>query len=64
VVEGIRAIATPVFQGDEVTAAMAVVGTIVSLPDDPGSDVALRLRTAADALSAELGFLSDERSIA
>ena len=62
VVDGIRAIATPVFQGDEVTAAMAVVGTIVSLPDDPGSAVALRLRAAAEALSADLGFLSDERS--
>jgi DNA-binding IclR family transcriptional regulator len=64
VVDGIRAIATPVFQGDEVTAAMAVVGTIVSLPDDAASTVALRLRAAADALSAELGFLSAERSTA
>jgi DNA-binding IclR family transcriptional regulator len=64
VVDGIRAIATPVFQGDEVTAAMALVGTIVSLPDDPRSAVALQLRAAADALSAELGFLSDERSTA
>jgi len=61
-VEGIRAIATPVFQGGEVTAAMAVVGTIVSLPDDPASGVALRLRAAAEALSTELGSLSDERS--
>ena len=64
VVEGIRAIATPVFQGDEVTAAMAIVGTIVSLPDDPRSGLAIRLRAAADALSDELGFLSDERSTA
>jgi DNA-binding IclR family transcriptional regulator len=64
VVDGIRAIATPIFQGDEVTAAMAIVGTIVSLPDDPESNVALRLRAAAEALSAELGFLSDERSTA
>lgn len=63
-VDGIRAMATPVFQGDEVTAAMAIVGTIVSLPDDPGSSAALRLRAAADALSAELGFLSEERSTA
>jgi DNA-binding IclR family transcriptional regulator len=63
-VDGIRAMATPVFQGDEVTAAMAIVGTIVSLPDDPASSAALRLRAAADALSAELGFLSEERSTA
>ena len=62
VVEGIRAIATPIFQGDETTAAMAIVGTIASVPDDPRSQAALRLRAAADALSAELGFLSDERS--
>jgi DNA-binding IclR family transcriptional regulator len=64
VVDGIRAIATPVFQGEEVTAAMAVVGTIVSLPDDATSHVALRLRAAAEALSTELGFISEERSTA
>ena len=62
VVEGIRAIATPIFQGEEVTAAMALVGTISSLPEDPASPVARRLRAAAEGLSAELGFLSDERS--
>jgi len=62
VVEGIRAIATPIFQGDEVTAAMALVGTIASLPDDPGAAVAQKLRAAAEGLSAELGFLDDERS--
>lgn len=62
VVEGIRAIATPIFQGDELIAAMAVVGTIASLPDQPDSPVARRLRAAADALSAELGFSIQERS--
>jgi DNA-binding IclR family transcriptional regulator len=64
VVEGIRAIATPIFQGEEITAAMALVGTIASLPDDPRSEPAQRLRVAAEALSAQLGFLSDERSSA
>jgi DNA-binding IclR family transcriptional regulator len=64
VVDGIRAIATPVFQDRELTAAMAVVGTIVSLPEKPSSDVAAHLRAAAEGLSAELGFLSDERSTA
>ena len=64
VVEGIRAIATPIFQGDEVTAAMALVGTIASLPDDPRSGPAVRLRAAAESLSAELGFSTDERSSA
>jgi DNA-binding IclR family transcriptional regulator len=62
VVEGIRAIATPIFQGGEITAAMAIVGTIASVPEDPRSQAAQRLRAAAEALSAELGFLSDERS--
>ena len=62
VVDGIRAIAGPVFQGEELTAAMAVVGTIASLPEAPDSPVAQALRRASDALSAELGFLSNERS--
>jgi hypothetical protein len=43
---------------------MALVGTISSLPDDPRSVPAVRLRAAAEALSAELGFLTDERSSA
>jgi IclR family pca regulon transcriptional regulator len=64
VVDGIRAIATPVFQDREVAAAMAVVGTIASLPEEPDSHVAVRLRDAAEQLSADLGFLSDERSTA
>jgi DNA-binding IclR family transcriptional regulator len=62
VVEGIRAIATPIFQGDEVTAAMALVGTIASLSDDPRSPAAQSLCAAAESLSAELGFTTDERS--
>lgn len=63
VVDGIRAIATPVFQGDQLEAAMAVVGTIASLPEEPDSQIALQLRAAAEHLSAELGFLSEERSV-
>jgi DNA-binding IclR family transcriptional regulator len=62
VVDGIRAIATPIFQGEELTAAMAVVGTIASVPDEPDSTVAQQLRTAAEALSAERGFSIEERS--
>jgi DNA-binding IclR family transcriptional regulator len=62
VVQGIRAVATPVFQETELVAAMAVVGTTASVPEDPGSAVADALREAADVLSAELGFLHDERS--
>ena len=62
VVQGIRAVATPVFQETELVAAMALVGTTASLPDDAGSSVAAALREAAEVLSAELGFLHDERS--
>ena len=62
-VDGIRAIATPVFQERNVVAAMAVVGTIANLPGAHDSELALRLREAAERLSAELGFESaDERS--
>jgi len=63
--DGIRAIATPVFQDREAIATMAVVGTIANLPEREGSPLAARLRAAAEQLSAELGFLSDdERSTA
>ena len=55
--EGIRAIATPVFQRTELAAAMALVGTSASIPEDPDSPAAQALRSAAEALSAELGFV-------
>ena len=60
-VEGIAALAAPVFQGDEVVATMALVGTTASIAPDLDSGVATRLRELADALSAELGFLPAER---
>ena len=50
VVDGIRAIATPVFQGGEITAAMALVGTIASLPEDPRSPPAAPARRGGGAL--------------
>jgi DNA-binding IclR family transcriptional regulator len=56
VVQGVRAIATPVFQDTELTAAMALVGTTASIPADPRSPLARALRNAAGVLSAELGF--------
>ncbi|HZR94857.1 MAG TPA: IclR family transcriptional regulator [Gaiellaceae bacterium] len=61
--DGIRAVATPVFQDREVIATMAVVGTIANLPDGDDSKLARRLHEAAELLSAELGFIA-ERSIA
>jgi len=62
VVEGIRAIAAPILQGEELAASMALVGTIASLPEEPVSTLARRLRAAAERLSTELGFLAEERS--
>jgi DNA-binding IclR family transcriptional regulator len=60
VVQGIRAIATPIFQDTELTAAMAIVGTTASIPADPRSPLARELRDAAGVLSAELGFAVTE----
>jgi DNA-binding IclR family transcriptional regulator len=62
VVAGIRAVATPVFQDRELLAAMAAVGTAATIPDDPASPLARKLRGAAEKLSDELGFLPAERS--
>jgi DNA-binding IclR family transcriptional regulator len=55
--QGIRAIATPVFQHTDLAAAMAIVGTTASVPEEPRSPMAERLRSAAEGLSAELGFV-------
>jgi DNA-binding IclR family transcriptional regulator len=57
VVEGICAIAVPVFQGEELAAAMAIVGTTASVQTDPRSEMCVRLRETASALSTELGFV-------
>jgi DNA-binding IclR family transcriptional regulator len=61
VVEGIRAIAAPVFQDRELAAAMALVGTAAAIPEDPHSPLAGLLLEATDVLSADLGFLPTER---
>jgi IclR family pca regulon transcriptional regulator len=61
VVEGIRAIAAPVFQDRELAAAMALVGTAAAIPEHPRSPLAGLLLEATDVLSADLGFLPTER---
>jgi DNA-binding IclR family transcriptional regulator len=60
IVEGIAALAAPVFQGDELVAAMALVGTTAAIRPDPASAPAHALRETTAALSAELGFLRPE----
>jgi DNA-binding IclR family transcriptional regulator len=55
VVQGIRVIATPVFQERELVAAMAIVGTTAGIPEQPRSPMSLRLIHRAEILTAELG---------
>jgi DNA-binding IclR family transcriptional regulator len=62
VIEGIRAVAAPVFQDRELAAAIALVGTTAGIPADPASSLATMLRTTADTLSAELGGAHDGRT--
>jgi IclR family pca regulon transcriptional regulator len=61
VVEGIGALAAPVFQGPEIVATVALVGTAASIDPDPEAPLARALRDAADALSTELGFVEPHR---
>ncbi|MBS1678992.1 MAG: helix-turn-helix domain-containing protein [Actinobacteria bacterium] len=59
VVEGIRALAAPVFQGDQIVATMALVGTAAAIPGGTRSQMARSLREAAAALSLDLGHVAD-----
>ncbi len=61
VVEGIRAVAAPVFQDGELVAAIALVGTAAGSPAAPSSSRAGALRAAAESLSAALGGPPEER---
>jgi len=58
--DGIRAVATPIFQDRDCVATMAVVGTIANLPVKENAHLCQRLREMAESLSAELGFFSDQ----
>ena len=59
VVEGTRAIAAPVFQGDAIVATIALVGTVTAIPRSLRSPIARQLRETADALSLELGHVPE-----
>ena len=61
VVEGIAALAAPVFQGAEIIATLALVGTTSSIETSPDGPMAGVLRDAAENLSTELGFVEPER---
>ena len=57
VVEGVTALAAPVFQGEEIVATLALVGTSPSIDTAPGSAMTAALQEVAVALSTELGFV-------
>jgi DNA-binding IclR family transcriptional regulator len=54
-INGVRTIAAPIFQGDTIIAAMAIVGTTVSVPDDVASPMADALLETTRSLSQRLG---------
>jgi DNA-binding IclR family transcriptional regulator len=60
VIEGIAALAAPVFQGEDIVATLALVGTTVSI-EQGGDRLGRALAAAADALSTELGFVQAQR---
>jgi DNA-binding IclR family transcriptional regulator len=57
VVEGVSAMAAPVFQGEDIVATLALVGTSATIHAEPGSAMAAALRDVASGLSTELGFV-------
>jgi DNA-binding IclR family transcriptional regulator len=60
VVEGIAALAAPVFQGSEIVATIALVGTSAAVETAVDGPMARALREAADNLSTELGFVEPD----
>ena len=63
VVEGVTALAAPVFQGEDIVATLALVGTSAGIDAEPGSAMSAALRDAAGGLSTELGFVQTGEEI-
>jgi DNA-binding IclR family transcriptional regulator len=63
VVEGVTAVAAPVFQGEELVATIAVVGTSAAIDATPGSALTHAVRNAAMGLSTELGFVQSAEEV-
>jgi DNA-binding IclR family transcriptional regulator len=61
VIPGIRALATPVFQDRDLAAAIALVGTSASIPEESDSPMAVQLSACGRTVTAELGFLAREK---
>lgn len=54
-VNGVRAIAAPIFEGDKISGTLAVVGTTATVTDDVKAPMAQALLQTARALSQRLG---------
>jgi len=54
-INGVRSIAAPIFEGSSIVAAMAIVGTTVSVSTDVDSPMAQALLETTRALSRRLG---------
>jgi DNA-binding IclR family transcriptional regulator len=63
-INGVRTIASPIFQDDLIVATMAIVGTITSVPSEVDSEMAKRLLATTAALSQRLGQGDAARSLA
>ncbi|MGH3367287.1 MAG: IclR family transcriptional regulator [Nocardioidaceae bacterium] len=61
VVEGIRSVATPVFQEREMVATIALVGTSAAIAADLHAPLTRRLVETAELVSADLGYLRSDR---
>jgi DNA-binding IclR family transcriptional regulator len=61
VIPGIRALATPIFQDRDLLAAIALVGTTASIPEQPDSTMAEQLLMCGQAVTNDLGFVQQER---
>jgi DNA-binding IclR family transcriptional regulator len=57
--EGIAAIAAPVFQGDDIVATLAIVGTRVTVLRDENA-ITAAVTSAATELSAQLGYVDPD----
>lgn len=62
VMDGIRTVACPVFDQDEMIAAMAVVGTTATIPRGIESPLARALKRTTGELSTDLGRIDGDRS--
>jgi DNA-binding IclR family transcriptional regulator len=60
VVDGVAALASPIFQGDEIVATLALVGTTVTIERGRNSMMAKTLRSTAEQITAALGFTPPE----